>query len=91
MVGQENERFFVVQAELEKQFAVLAAQLEGPVSEFVSDPEHEQQDQIVRDFFDVARRLRKNAREICRFLRRREPPPPLPPVLTGHASSLLPY
>ena len=76
MVGQENERFFVVQAELEKQFAVLAAQLEGPVSEFVSDPEHEQQDQIVRDFFDVARRLRKNAREICRFLRRREPPPP---------------
>jgi hypothetical protein len=32
--GQENERFFSMQAELEKQFSVLAAQLEGPVSEF---------------------------------------------------------
>ncbi len=32
--GQENERYFALQAELEKQFSVLAAQLEGPVSEF---------------------------------------------------------
>jgi hypothetical protein len=32
--GQENERYFAMQAELEKQFSVLAAQLEGPVSEF---------------------------------------------------------
>ena len=34
------------QAELEKQFAVLAAQLEGPVSEFVADAEHDQHDQV---------------------------------------------
>ncbi|KAJ1491103.1 hypothetical protein T484DRAFT_3249010 [Baffinella frigidus] len=59
LVGQENERFFVVQAELEKQFAVLAAQLEGPVSEFVADAEHDQHDQVMHDFFDVQRRLRK--------------------------------
>ena len=71
LVGQENERFFVMQLELEKQFCVLASQLEGPVSEFVADAEqHDAQDAIVHDFFDVARRLRKNTREICRFLRR---------------------
>ena len=71
IVGQENERFFVMQVELEKQFCVLASQLEGPVSEFVADAEqNESQDAIVHDFFDVARRLRKNTREICRFLRR---------------------
>ena len=70
LVGQENERFFVMQRELEKQFCVLASQLEGPVSEFVADSEqNEAQDAIVHDFFDVARRLRKNTREICRFLR----------------------
>jgi hypothetical protein len=40
--GQENERFFAMQAELEKQFSVLAAQLEGPVSEF-EDSERESQ------------------------------------------------
>lgn len=40
--GQENERFFAMQAELEKQFSVLAAQLEGPVSEF-EDAERESQ------------------------------------------------
>uniref|UniRef100_A0A7S0VDH4 Dynein regulatory complex protein 10 n=1 Tax=Hemiselmis tepida TaxID=464990 RepID=A0A7S0VDH4_9CRYP len=70
IVGQENERFFVMQVELEKRFFVLAAQLEGPVSEFVADAENDTQDAVVHDFFDVARRLRKNTREICRFLRR---------------------
>mmetsp|Transcript_45250 Transcript_45250/g.110181 ORF Transcript_45250/g.110181 Transcript_45250/m.110181 type:complete len:392 (+) Transcript_45250:33-1208(+) len=70
VVGQENERYFVMQVELEKQFSVLAAQLEGPVSEFVADAENDTQDAVVHDFFDVARRLRKNTREICRFLRR---------------------
>jgi len=71
LVGQENERFFVMQRELEKQFCVLASQLEGPVSEFVADSEqHDAQDAIVHDFFDIARRLRKNTREICRFLKR---------------------
>ena len=40
--GQENERFFAMQAELEKQFSVLAAKLEGPVSEF-EDSERESQ------------------------------------------------
>jgi hypothetical protein len=48
-----------------------ASQLEGPVSEFVADSEQQDaQDAIVHDFFDVARRLRKNTREICRFLKR---------------------
>ena len=32
--------------------------------------QNESQDAVVHDFFDVARRLRKNTREICRFLRR---------------------
>jgi hypothetical protein len=37
----------------------------------VADSEQQDsQDAIVHDFFDVARRLRKNTREICRFLRR---------------------
>ena len=58
-----------MQVDLEKQFAVLGAQLEGPVSEFVSDSENDTQDAVVHDFFDIARRLRKNTREICRFLR----------------------
>ena len=71
LVGQENERFFVMQRELEKQFCVLASQLEGPVSEFVADSEqNDSQDAIVHDFFDVSRRLRKNTREITRFLRK---------------------
>ena len=71
LVGQENERFFVMQRELEKQFCVLASQLEGPVSEFVADSEQsDSQDAIVHDFFDVSRRLRKNTREITRFLRK---------------------
>ncbi len=71
LVGQENERFFVMQMQLEKDFCVLASQLDSPVSEFVADAEqHETQDAIVHDFFDVARRLRKNTREICRLMRR---------------------
>ena len=41
--GHENERFFAMQADLEKQFSVLAAQLEGPVSEFVAEAEHDAQ------------------------------------------------
>jgi len=43
--GQENERFFAMQAELEKQFSVLAAQLAGPVSEF---EESERESQVYR-------------------------------------------
>lgn len=74
LVGQENERFFAMQADLERHFLVLASQLEGPVSEYMNDAENESQENtVVHEFFEVARKLRKNTREICRFLRRNQP------------------